>query len=135
MNLEALLAVDAGKLNPKQEKKVEIPRLSEAIGEPFIVTLRSIGSERWGEIQNQAIQVGRKGNTSVDLVKLNRMILLDGIVDPFLGDPQLLKHFGAVTPVELLDKLFSPGEMQMLTSAINELAGMGDEEVVTEVKN
>lgn len=43
MNLaEALLAADAGKITKKATKQIEIPRLTEQFGVPFILELEQI---------------------------------------------------------------------------------------------
>lgn len=138
MNLaEALLAIDAGKLKMNRAKDVEVKRLSEAFGTPFILHLKQIPNRRVREIQDRAITI-EDGKPSVDQYVLNMGLLCDGISNKEFDSKQVLKHYGAVTRKELFDVLFNAGEIQDIANEISKLCGFGErtfEEEAEKVKN
>lgn len=137
MNLvEALLAADNEKLVNDRTESYEVKRLSEKLGQPFVLTLKAIPSRRYTEIQTAAVKFNKDNTQSIDLYKLQTMTLAAGIASPKLGDTELLRKFNAVTPVELLDKLLLAGEISSIADRISKLSGFEDNEKKSEeVKN
>ena len=64
----------------------------------------------------------------------NIHIILHGVVEPSLRDPALMAKYNAVTPVETVKALFTPGEIEDLAREIERLSGFRMR-VVAEVKN
>lgn len=57
------------------------------------------------------------------------------VVEPNLKDAELQKAFECVTPMEIVDKLFDPGEVTAIAKEALIMAGYGDSvKVVDEVK-
>lgn len=131
--VELLMSVDRGRIEALPEKTIELKRLSEMTGEPFNVTLRAIPARRAIEI----ISTGADNSGNVDISKAfdaNLMTICAGVVEPDLSDRPLQKHFGAATPKELAEKVFSGGEIAQMAGIIMQLSGYGAE-TETEVKN
>ena len=58
------------------------------------------------------------------------------VVEPNLKDPELQQEYGCVTPMEIAEKLFEPGEIAGIARECVSLAGYGDSvTVVDEIKN
>jgi hypothetical protein len=132
---EKLLALDAKKYKEKQTADVEIKRLSELIGEPFIVKVQEVDSERMQEIQ--AMLFDKKGRPDMSQArKVNTLIVLEGVIEPNLKDENLQKHFGAATPKELAAVLFKGDELTNVANEIAIISGYAiDEEEEEEQKN
>ena len=69
----------------KKSKEYEVERLSKALGEKFVLVLKSIPAKRYSEIQNIAVNIKSK-KKSVDLYKLRMLTLNEGIKEPNLAD-------------------------------------------------
>lgn len=131
--VDKLLAVDATKYKEKKTEKVEIKRLSKLIGEPFMVKVQEIDSNRMQEIQAMAFD--KKGNYDMTKARhINLIVICEGIVEPSLSDKNLQKHFGASTPKELADTLFKGIDATKIADKIAELSNIVEVED-EEVKN
>ncbi|BAL85204.1 phage related protein (plasmid) [Selenomonas ruminantium subsp. lactilytica TAM6421] len=134
--IDKLLAADAKKITELQTRKYEVKRLTEALGEKFELTLRAIPAQRYAEIQSDAVDMkgGKIGN--VDLYKMQIETLAAGIIDPDIKNKELLKHFGAVTPHDLIATLLNPAEITEAAGVVSELCGFkAQKDVDEEVKN
>ena len=112
-------------------------RLSKALGEKFVLVLKSIPAKRYSEIQNIAVNIKSK-KKSVDLYKLRMLTLNEGIKEPNLADEKIMKKFGAKTPFEVYEKLFLTGEITDISEEISVLSGYDEkekEEDIDEIKN
>ena len=72
--LDLLLGADTGKIKlPTSE--VEITRLSEVFGKPFILTCQALTPEKYEEVQDMALQVSgercRSGSCSAPAIYCN----------------------------------------------------------------
>lgn len=113
------------KKDPKEfeipEKTVYLPRLAELLGGDGAVTIRALSFDRIEEIN-------RLHQNEVEV-----WAVLNAVKDPDFRSEALMKHFGAVTPVELVKKILRPGEIQGLYSKISEHCGYG-RTVVEDIK-
>lgn len=131
---EKLLALDAAKYKEKQTATIEIKRLSELIGEPFIVKVQEVDSDRMQEIQ--AMLFDKKGRYDVSQArKVNKLVVLEGVLEPNLKDDKLQKHFGAATPKDLVEILFKGIELTTVADKIAEISGFIEAEAEEEIKN
>ena len=139
MNIvEKMLEVEAGNFQNVGTEKMEIKRLSEVIGEPFIVEYRMVPGRRYQEILR--IAQDKSGSIRSDKTyDANLVLLTAGIVSPDLKNEALQKHFGVSTPKDLAEKLFIGGEVTKISNAIAKVSGfnVGDDEdnVDEEIKN
>lgn len=138
MNLvDILLNADTNTVLAEKTEKYEVERLSKVLGEKFVLTLKSIPAKRYSEIQTTAINMNGK-RKSVDLYKMQMLTLNEGIKEPNLAEPNLLKKFGATTPFDMYEKLFLAGEITNITNKISTLSGYSEEEKqqnIEEIKN
>jgi hypothetical protein len=59
--LAVLLGADRGKLKLVPTKQMEITRLSGAVGEPVIFTIRALTGEEFQEAQEAAMNITKRG--------------------------------------------------------------------------
>lgn len=138
MNLvDILLNADTNTVLAEKTEKYEVERLSKVLGEKFVLTLKSIPAKRYSEIQTTAINVNGKSK-NVDLYKMQMLTLNEGIKEPNLAEPNLLKKFNATTPFDMYEKLFLAGEITNIANKISALSGYSEEEKqqnIEEIKN
>ena len=92
--LALLLNADPKKIEEKATKKMEIPRLSAALGAPFELELQPIDPELYSEIQESAVNLDKKGGLkSIDTYALSVRTCVEGIKDPSMKDKGLMKKF------------------------------------------
>lgn len=130
--IDLLLGADKDKFKRKT-KEIEIPRLSEVLGEPVILTCSSLTPTEYSYIQEE-LEVDADGNISTNDMQV--MSVIKSVKE--LSSKELMGAFGAVTPKDLAEKLLLPGEISSIASEVLELSGFRDDairEVVTEVKN
>lgn len=101
--------------------KYKVKRLSKAVGEDVIFTLRALPYGRVQDIKGMA------EDSEV-------AILLVGCVDPDLKDKALMEKFGGPTPAETVKGLLLPGEIEDMSRAVERLSGYRAE-TIEEVKN
>lgn len=126
---EKLLQMDAAKIKELPEKEVKIKSLSEKMGEPIFFRCRAIDGKQYAEIQKQGIDLSKNGSLrNIDMHKVSILTVLSGVIEPDLKSKDLLAHFGAVSPKELIEKMLLAGEIADLKIAIEELSGYETEE-------
>jgi hypothetical protein len=96
---------------PVQERDVKLKRLSRKGEEPVVFTLRSLSYNRVEDIKK----------ISGDDGKLH--IVLAGVKSPDLKNQELLDHYGAATPLDLIKLMLLPGEIEDLCREIEQLSG------------
>lgn len=134
--LSLLLNADAKKIEERSTAKMEIPRLSAALGAPFVVELQTIDPELYTSIQENAVDLDKKGRVSgIKTYALTVKTCVEGIKDPSMKDKALMKKLGAATPIDLVKKLFLAGEIDDIAKKIGELNGYNREDTDEAVKN
>lgn len=131
--VELLMQADVEKITTRPEAKLEVKSLSEKLGEPFIVTIRALGSKKFTEISGLAL----KSDNTADMSKMadaQALMLVESMVEPNLKDKELQEHFGCKTPKDLAFRLFGGGDLAAIANHVTELSGFGQSSVV-EIKN
>lgn len=129
--MDLLLKLDTKKM-VKPTKEVEITRLSELLGEPFLVTCQALTASEFADLQ-ASISVSAEGDVDVDKnIQVNTLIM--GVKDPELTNQQVIEKFGAVNATEAISNIFLPGEISSIYTTITQLSGFGKDSV-KEVKN
>ena len=124
--INILLETDPEKLARKTKKTIEIKRLSEIIGTPFLVTVNAIAGERYSEFAGNTMD--EDGEVDYALVyNMNLMVALEGMLSPDMRNADLQKHYGCATPKELMEKLFNGGEIAKIADEVTKLSGYGDD--------
>ena len=110
---DRLLETDAEKLQEKEKTELKIKRLSDIVGEPFVVTCAALTEDQMVHVS----EISKEGDFRAN-------ILLEScrIEGRRLSDKDAIKA------------LFSAGEISIIYSTINRLSGY-DDDAVTEVKN
>ena len=122
---DKLLEVDAAKLAAKEKKQMEIHRLTEVFGEPFIVTCSTMTMDQFQHVVE----------TSKDSEYKQGIILEACRVDgKKFSDSAWLKALGVERGIDVIKKLFRAGEINKLYGTVSLLSGYGDD-AVAEVKN
>lgn len=110
--LKELLGVSIRKNKTQQVKML---MLSERAGKDMIFTVRELSYNEIKNILDMAVN-----NPTAD-IKMH--IVLKGVVEPNLKNKELLQHYNAPTPAELLPKILSAGEITELSDIIQKLSG------------
>ena len=135
MNIvEKLLAVDACTLQmPNKEVTLKLGKLG---GAEVTFTCKAVSPEKIAKIQDKLIDFSKKGNVQgTNLGETKLLTVMEGCSDVF-RNKDLLEHFNAPTPKELINKLLLAGEIDELYNTINELNGYEkDEDEEEEIKN
>lgn len=122
--IDKLLQMDNKTLTEMPKREVEVPRLTQVLGEPFKVVCQAIDGERYADIQKASIDLNKKGGVrNINLFDMQVLTVIDGVVEPSLKDKKLLQHFNCVAPKELVKKLFLAGEIAELSNVVTELSG------------
>jgi hypothetical protein len=134
--LDLLLGSDIGDIK-LPTKKMEITRLSEVFGAPFIITVSALSPDRYEEVQDMAVSIKGK-DADIEISLLQMLVVMEGVVDPngkpMFKNKDLMAKFKARTPKELVRKLLLSGEIATVYGEIASLSGFG-EGSVKEVKN
>lgn len=134
--IDKLLQLDSDKVQEKPVKEVEIQRLSKLLKTKAIFKCTALDGETHSDIQRTGIDLTKKGAVKeFKMFEMKLHTILAGVVEPSLKDKALLDHYKAVTPKELIKKLFLPGEIDDLYLAINELSGYEKDDEEDEIKN
>ncbi|HAB59440.1 MAG TPA: hypothetical protein DCE48_01785 [Lachnospiraceae bacterium] len=123
---EKLLSLDVAKYKEKAIDTLEIKRLSQIVGEPFLVRIQEVDDERVQELQ--AMMLDKKGRVDYTQTrKVNALLCTEGVTEPNLKDTKLQKHFGANTPKELAEILFKGADLGKVADAIIKLNNFVDD--------
>ena len=106
--LDLLLSKDTKRLFERPEKTIEVARLSEVYGEPFVVRVRAM---TMGEFD----ALPKDGDIRTNAALLEKL------------KPE--GRNGPLLPTEAAARLFLPGEITAIYKAISDLSGFGDDAV------
>lgn len=115
-----MLKQDAGKLK-MPEKDVTI-RLKKLNNEEFTFPCRAVDPEIVAELQENAIEFNDGELEKIKVYHTKVMTIVEGCPAIF-KNKEIMEHFGAPTPKELVKKLLLAGEMDKLNDEINRLGG------------
>lgn len=105
----------------RPRKRYEVKRLSKALGQPAVFTLQGLPYGRVHELQR----------LSEDL---SCHIVLEGCVEPSFKDPALMAKYQAATPLDVIQAMLLPGEIEDLSRAVERLTGYR-QTTIAEIKN
>jgi hypothetical protein len=125
--IDLLLAADASRLTELPTEELEVSRLSALIGEKFTITIGALTMRQFDTLPRG------------DDFKVH--VVLEAIKEPNFRDPKLAEKLmpagrkTPLTPVEVVNHLFLPGEIINIYNAITELSGFGEDAVERVEKN
>lgn len=124
-NVELLLGLDTETITAIPEGEVEIPRLSRLTGKPFKVTVTALSGRQLDRLKD--LSTNKHGEAQEFEFQL--LICSKAIKDPDLSNADLLAKFGAATPKDLVEKLFSrSGEVREIARKVLRLSGLLQDE-------
>ena len=134
--LDLLLGSDVGEIK-LPTKQVEITRLTEVFGKPFILTCQALSPEKYEEVQDMALSVSGK-DVDLDVSQLQLFTVMEGVVDaegkPLFKSKELRDKYKVPTPKEVVKKVLLSGEIVAVYTVIAKLTGF-DDTAVKQVKN
>lgn len=134
--LDMLLGSDVGEIK-LPTKKIEITRLSEAYGVPFILTCRALTPSKFEEVQDMAVSIKGK-DADIEVALLQVLVVMEGVMDPngkpMFKNKELMLKFKAPSPKDLVKTILLSGEIAKVYETVSSLSGFG-EGAVKEVKN
>ena len=126
MNIvDKLLKMDAGKIKtPEKEIKLNLKKLG---GEEFVFPCKAVDPEYVTELQENSIEFKKNGISKIKIYDTKVMTIVEGCPEVF-KNKEVIKHFGAATPKDLVKKLLVSGEIDELKAEIDALGGYDDED-------
>ena len=105
----------------RPRKQYEVKRLSKLLGRPVVFTLQGLPYGRVHELQRLTED-------------LECHILLEGCLEPSCKDPALIAKYQAATPLDVIQAMLLPGEIEDLSRAVERLTGFR-QSTISEIKN
>lgn len=130
--VELLLNTELEKIQ-RPTKQVEITRLSNILGEPFIVLCKGLTYDRYTQIQDNCLEISENGQPNIDLTKMQLETVLAGVYTVEGGklfqNKDLQSKFKVPVAAELAKKLLLTGEISELSDVITGLTGYGENSI------
>lgn len=128
--VEELLKIDLGEVEiPKETKKIYLKKLKRE----FEFECVALDAEKANEIRMKSIDLASGTVDDIDMFKLQAYTVVEGCKNVF-KNKDLMKHFNAPTPIELVRRLLLDGELTELSNTITELSSY-QEVKDNEIKN
>ena len=128
--VEELLKIDLGEVEiPKETKRMYLKKLKKE----FSFECVALDAEKANEIRMKSIDSASGTVDDIDMFKLQAYTVIEGCKNVF-KNKDLMKHFNAPTPIELVRRLLLDGELTELSNTITELSSY-QEVKDNEIKN
>lgn len=105
--------------------ETKVIKLAGELGD-FDITIKSLTTKQWGEARKQCLTISQDG-IQMNQDKLNTLIVLDGCVNPNFRSAETLRKANITLPIDLIFKVFKPGEIEKLANEILEYSGFGSD--------
>jgi len=135
--VDKLLAADKGKVTARPTGTIEIKRLSELLGEPFVIECQALDPTTIDDIQALMVIRNKKGEpVDAPVLAMATQYVIEGCVNPDFKDPKLAKGYGVAAPDDLVRKILTSGEILDVYRKISDLSGLeSTDEEFDELKN
>ena len=128
--VDELLKIDLGEVEiPRETKKIYLKKLKKE----FSFECVALDAEKANEIRMKSIDLASGTVDDIDMFKLQAYTVIEGCKNVF-KNKDLMKHFNAPTPIELVRRLLLDGELTELSNTITELSSY-QEVKDNEIKN
>ena len=114
---------------PKETKIIYLKKLKK----DFSFECVALDAEKANEIRMKSIDLASGTVDDIDMFKLQAYTVIEGCKNVF-KNKDLMKHFNAPTPIELVRRLLLDGELTELSNTITELSSY-QEVKDNEIKN
>lgn len=116
--VEELLKIDLGEVEiPRETKRIYLKKLKKE----FSFECVALDAEKANEIRMKSIDLTSGTVDDIDMFKLQAYTVIEGCKNVF-KNKELMEHFKAPTPIELVRRLLLDGELTELSNAITELS-------------
>lgn len=112
----------------EKEKVIKLNQLKDAGFEDGEIKIKSLSKERMNEINKLAVKNPQQATIEA---------VYEGVVEPNLKDSALQQAYDCFSPLDIVEKIFTPIEADRIATQINILSGYaeGDKRVIEEIKN
>lgn len=136
--IQNLLEADIKKF-AKPTRDVEIPRLSELVGEPFVVTLKLLPVSLAEEIESNNTAIKTDGSIDMKYQRIIDSTLMNAVYDSegkhLFRNKDLQRKFNAKTPIDLINEMLLPSEKSALYGEYTEIDNRkGSDAIVKHIK-
>lgn len=134
MNIvDKLLKLDANKI--KINESVVTLKLSRLDNMELEFPIMEVDPEYVAELQEESLEMNVQGDVKIRVFDQKVLTIIEGCPLVFKNEA-ILKHFNCQTPKDLVKKILTSGDMDILFEAIQELNGYRDKrELKNKVKN
>lgn len=133
--LEALLTIDV--VADDIQETLDVPILQKPGAKATLIpwTYRMLSDDTIEELREQSTRTKKVGRGQppervTDFKKFRSLIVVEATVSPDLADHRLRSKFGNQAGHNLLPRLIKPGTIDKLATAIMDLGGYDDEQLV-----
>lgn len=88
--------------------------------------IRALNNDEWENCRSQCMSFNKNGSVSLNNAKLNAMIVVTGCINPNFRSAELLAKAGITLPIDFVNKVLKPGEVEKLANQILQYSGFGD---------
>lgn len=134
--IDLLMKVDNSQFG-RASKFIKMERLSEMIGQDFIVEIKEVLPAFNQSIYKTCVDIKADGTVEMDSIKMENLTIIETVLydgASLFKSEKLMKKFGVRTPVDLLYKLTTKKERDTLFDLIENL-GDNEGNMFTEIKN
>ncbi|MCD3297607.1 phage tail assembly chaperone, partial [Clostridium botulinum] len=118
--VEKLMKLDKGTLEiPSKEITMKLAKLK---GEEVTFRCKAIDPERMSEIQEESFEIVDGNMKIVNTFKMKALMITESCDDVF-KNADLLKHFKAPSPIELMKEIMLNGEIDDLNEVVQAVNG------------
>lgn len=117
------------------KKKEQLKQKQNSTEEVYIPSLDSyiVVQKPTRALCMEALTAAQDENTQD---RADLQIIYQCVVDPNLKDPKLQEEFGCVEPIDIVEKIFEPGEIGSISGYCLQMAGYSDRvKAVKDLKN
>ena len=121
----------------KPSADVELPRLSNILGEKFVVTVKTLPTILAEDIEEQCTKVTPDGGIDINVNKMMNKILMESVYfedEHLFRNKGLMDAFNAKTPVDLINTLLLGKEKEELFKVYKSVITLDGKELVKKIK-
>lgn len=134
--IDLLMKVDNSQFG-RASKFIKMERLSEMIGQDFIVEIKELLPSFTQSLYDTCVEVSTDAKVKSNLIKMQNLTIIEAVLyegASLFKNQKLMKKFGVKIPTDLLYKLTTRKERDELFDMIQNL-GDNEGNMFTEIKN
>ena len=107
------------------EEVIISPRFVDENGEAVKFRIRAMTQADFSRIKRANSVVDKKGVSTLNEANFHSQIVVEHCIEPSFKNSESISRAGCATPVELVNKKLTSGEILALSNAISNLSGFG----------